>query len=116
MLASTVQSILKSPCNIFHIKIRRPVSETDLQQHDPPVEAGDVALHLVEFLHQFPQPQVRRQQLPVHGSVLPTLTKIIRPDWPKYYDAGQKKIGPFVKMTFFLSFYQNSTNFRTISE
>jgi hypothetical protein len=39
-------------------------------------------------------------------AVLPTLSKIIRPDWPKY-SAADKKVRLCVKLTFFLSFYQN---------
>jgi hypothetical protein len=42
---------------------------TDLQEHDPPVEAGDVALHLVQLLHQLSQPDVSSQQLGKHSTL-----------------------------------------------
>jgi hypothetical protein len=45
---------------MLHFQI---IKNTDLQEHDPPVEAGNGALLFIELFHELRQPQLSRQQL-----------------------------------------------------
>jgi hypothetical protein len=80
-------------------------------------QAADLSPYAVQYIYIYicrglglPPLSTDVAETVLSGSVLPTLSKIIRPDLPKYSAALiKKKLGPlFGKMTFFLSFKKKS--------